>query len=91
MLRSFGDRKTESVFFGEIPKGISKELATVARGKLLMIKSADSLTDLRIPPSNHLEKLKGTDLYSIRVNKQFRIVFRWSDGGADDVSIADYH
>ena len=94
MITSFGDRATESLFHGEggsrrIPAGIRSS----ALRRLDVLNGAPSLQDLRVPPGNRLEALRG-DLrghYSIRVNDQWRIVFRWSAGDAHDVRIIDYH
>jgi proteic killer suppression protein len=96
VIASFGDRTAEDVFHGvdsRAARAIPKDLWTVARRKLDMVNAARIIEDLRIPPANRLEKLKG-DLagrYSIRINDQFRIVFRFADGQAHDVSIVDYH
>ena len=75
------------------PKGFPADLAKVARRKLIMVDSADFLDALKSPPGNRLEVLKG-DLagkHSIRINDQWRIVFRWTDAGPEDVEIVDYH
>ena len=68
-------------------------IAKVARRKLRQIEIAIRLEDLKVPPGNHLEALKGnrSGQYSIRINDQWRVCFRWTDGGADDVEIVDYH
>ena len=65
----------------------------MALRKLLILDAADALVDLRVPPGNRLEKLRGarTDTYSIRINRQWRICFRWTAAGAEDVEIVDYH
>jgi proteic killer suppression protein len=93
MIRSFKDRLTEKVFRGENPKGFQVQVLKVARRKLLMINAAVSLADLRIPPANRLETLKGNrkGQHSIRVNDQFRVCLIWSDKGAEQVEITDYH
>ncbi len=96
MIASFGNRTAEDVFHGvrsRAARALPTELWTVARRKLDMINAARVVEDLRIPPANRLEKLKG-DLagrYSIRINDQFRVVFRFTDGQARDVSVVDYH
>ncbi|HVU00804.1 MAG TPA: type II toxin-antitoxin system RelE/ParE family toxin [Polyangiaceae bacterium] len=96
MIASFGNRTAEDVFHGvgsRAARALPTELWTVARRKLDMINAARVIEDLRIPPANRLQKLKG-DLagrYSIRINDQFRVVFRFTDGQAHDVSIVDYH
>lgn len=78
---------------GVAPKYIPSELRKVVRRKLVMIARSKSVNDLRIPPANHLERLRG-DLegyYSIRVNSQWRIIFMWTEKGAVDVDLIDYH
>ena len=92
-IRSFGDRRTEKPFRGEPVRNIQKDLQKRAIAKLDYINEAERLDDLRIPPSNRLEKKKGDlkDFYSIRVNSQWRIIFRWADGNAMDVTFIDYH
>jgi proteic killer suppression protein len=94
----FGDRGSEDVFEGHdtraARKVLPKDLWGVARRKLDMLAAATGLSDLRMPPGNRLEKLRGdlTGRYSIRINDRFRIVFAWEDGrGATDVRIVDYH
>lgn len=92
-IRSFRGGKTEAVARGDIPKGFQADIARSALRKLAMIDSAARLEDLRVPPGNRLEALKGewAGFHSIRVNDQWRIVFRWAEGGAEDVAIVDYH
>ena len=95
MIKSFGDAATEDLFNG-LDTARSRRFAAIARAatrKLDILQAAVKLTDLRIPSGNRLEALKG-DLkgyYSIRINEQWRIVFRWSDGDAHDVRVEDYH
>ena len=93
MIRSYRDRRTEAVARGRAGKGFPADLVRPAVRKLTMIEYAAQLSDLRSPPGNRLEALKGDRLgqYSIRINDQFRICFRWSDDGAEDVEITDYH
>ncbi len=93
MIRSFRDRETGKVFNREPSRRWSRDLQQVARRKLLMLDAAETLADLRVPPGNRLEKLSGDrqGQYSIRVNDQWRICFRWGEGDASDVEIADYH
>jgi proteic killer suppression protein len=93
MIRSYRDRKVEVVASGKAPKGFPADLAAVARRKLKWLDAATSLRDLASPPGNRLEALSGDrdGQHSIRINDQWRICFRWSDGGADDVEIVDYH
>lgn len=93
MIRSFGNKETQKIWEGVRVKWLSVALQEVARRKLRMLNSSHSLLDLQIPPSNRLEKLKG-DLrgyYSIRVNDQWRIIFKWENGNAENVTLIDYH
>ncbi|MFD2677308.1 type II toxin-antitoxin system RelE/ParE family toxin [Camelimonas lactis] len=93
MIRTFRDRTTEAVAAGRLPKGFPADLLKVARRKLAMLAAAADLVDLRVPPGNRLEALKGNRAgqHSIRINDQFRICFAWKDGHAFDVEITDYH
>lgn len=93
MISSFGDKRTRAIWAGDRVKGFSLHVQEVARRKLRMINSSQDLNDLRIPPANRLEKLQGNlkDFYSIRVNDQFRIMFIWSNGNAEEVQLVDYH
>lgn len=93
MIRSFKDRRTETVASGEAPKGFPADIVRVAIRKLTMITAAHTLDDLRSPPGNRLEALKGDRLgqHSIRINDQWRICFVWNNNSADDVEIVDYH
>ena len=96
MIESFGDPGTEDLFHGRKTKrtrGFPADLLSAAVRKLDMVNAAHALEDLKAPPANRLEALKGKwkGLHSIRINDQFRIVFRWSEGNASDVSIVDYH
>ena len=93
MIRSLRDRETEKVFNREPSRRWSRDLQRVARRKLLMLDAAETLADLRVPPGNRLEKLSGDreGQYSIRINDQWRICFRWGEGDAHDVEITDYH
>ncbi|CAA7616075.1 Plasmid maintenance system killer [Magnetospirillum sp. LM-5] len=93
MIRSFADKRTAAIFAGLCPKGTPADVANVARRKLAMIDKAVDLTDLPSPPGNRLEALerdrKGQ--HSIRVNDQWRVCFRWTADGAEDVEFCDYH
>ncbi|MCX5495271.1 type II toxin-antitoxin system RelE/ParE family toxin [Kaistia dalseonensis] len=93
MIRSIKDKRIEAVIAGKAPKGFPADLVRAAQRKLAMIAAAVSLDDLRSPPANRLEALKGdrAGQHSIRINDQFRLVFLWKDGGADQVEIVDYH
>jgi len=93
MIISFGSKETEKVWIGErVPKW-PLEIQEIGRRKLRMINNSQNIADLRIPPSNRLEKLFGElkGCYSIRINDQWRIVFKWSNGNAAEVKIMDYH
>ena len=93
MIISFGSKDTEKIWLGERVKKIPIEIQQLGRRKLRMINNSQDLKDLRIPPSNRLEKLKGKskDKYSIRINDQWRIIFRWDNNNAYEVEILDYH
>ena len=93
MLRSFRSKRTQEIWNGNEVRAIPIDVQNVARRKLRMINSAQSLQELRVPPNNRLEKLKGkrTGQFSIRVNRQWRICFRWVNGDALDVELVDYH
>jgi proteic killer suppression protein len=93
VIKSFGCKRTALVFIGQAPKGFPSDILTVARRKLRMLDTAIRLDDLRVPPSNRLEALKGdrTGQHSIRINDQWRLCFIWQDGAAHEVEIVDYH
>jgi len=93
MIRTFRDKETEKVFRREPSRRLPAALLRQAQRKLAILDGAETLQDLRVPPGNRLERLKGDreGQYSIRINDQWRICFDWSEGGADDVEIADYH
>jgi proteic killer suppression protein len=93
MIVSFGDKTTQKIWEGERVKGFSKDIQETARRKLRMLNNSLDIKDLMIPPSNRLEKLKGNlkDFYSIRVNDQWRLIFRWENGNAINVELIDYH
>jgi proteic killer suppression protein len=93
MIISFGNKETKKIWEGERIKTLSIELQEIARRKLRMLNSSQSLTDLTIPPSNRLEKLSGDliEYYSIRVNNQGRIIFKWNEGNSENVKLIDYH
>ncbi|MGO4905347.1 type II toxin-antitoxin system RelE/ParE family toxin [Flavobacterium sp. W20_MBD1_R3] len=93
MIISFGSKETEKIWNGIVVKKPSIEIQQIGRRKLRMLNNSQDLNDLRIPPSNRLEKLNGTlkDFYSIRINNQWRIIFIWKDGNATAVEIIDYH
>ena len=92
MIRSFGDKRTQELFADRfVPQ--FQGVARSAKRKLEALNAASRLEDLKVPPSNRLEKLSGdlNDFYSIRVNVQWRVIFKWRDGEAHDVRIVDYH
>ena len=93
MIISFNDKETRKIWEGERIKGLSSEIQEIARRKLRMLNNSQNINDLMIPPSNRLEKLKGNlkDFYSIRINDQWRIVFKWNNGNAEQVQVVDYH
>ena len=93
MIISFGNSDTEQIWLGNVVKGLPMEIQHIGRRKLRMINNSVDLADLRIPPSNRLEKLRGKlkEFYSIRINDQWRIIFKWSPGMAAEVEIIDYH
>lgn len=93
MIRSFADKETEKIWNGLQSKKLPADIQNVARRKLRMINNAQSINDLRIPPANHLEKLSGnlSGFYSIRISKQWRIIFEWENDNAFEVQIVDYH
>ena len=93
MIRSFAEAETERVWRGERSRKLPPDIQNTARRKLRLLNRAKRLQDMRVPRNNRLEQLKG-DLkgaYSIRINRQWRICFRWADGDAFDVGIEDYH
>jgi len=93
MIKEFGDKESVKIWNGIRSKKLPNEIQNVARRKLRMLNNAQDVTDLRIPPANRLEKLKGNleDYYSIRINNQWRIIFQWINNDAYDVKIVDYH
>ncbi len=93
MIKSFGDKETEKTWNGIFSKKLPSDIQSIARRKLRMINNAQDINDLRVPPGNRLEKLKGdlSDFYSIRINNQWRIIFKWIGSDAYEVQIIDYH
>jgi proteic killer suppression protein len=93
MIKSFGDKVPEKIWNGIRSKKLPNEIQDVARRKLRMINNAQDVNDLRSPPANRLEKLKGDlkEYYSIRINNQWRIIFKWINNDANDIRIVDYH
>jgi proteic killer suppression protein len=93
VIRTFGDRRTKAVFEDVPVKGLGYDVRRGARRKLLMLDRAGALVDMRVPPGNRLEALRGdrAGQHSIRINDQWRVCFVWRDGDAYDVEITDYH
>ena len=93
MIKSFGDKESEKIWNGIRSKKLPNEIQDVARRKLRMLNNAQDVNDLRIPPANKLEKLKGNleDFYSIRINNQWRLIFQWLNNDVYEVKIVDYH
>jgi toxin HigB-1 len=93
VLQSFADKDTERVWGRQPVRKLDQGTQRIALRKLLILDAADALGDLRVPPGNRLEKLRGdrAGSYSIRVNRQWRICFRWSAAGPEAVEITDYH
>lgn len=93
MIISFGSKDTEKIWNGERVRRIPIEIQQIGRRKLRMLNNSQNIGDLRIPPSNKLEKLLGNhrDFYSIRINDQWRIIFIWENNHALRVEIIDYH
>jgi proteic killer suppression protein len=92
MIKSFNDKETEKIFNGIISKRLPPDIQTRTFNKLTAIHAASVIEDLRMPPSNHLEALKGgrQGQYSIRINAQYRVCFYWNDNNAENVEIVDY-
>jgi toxin HigB-1 len=93
MIISFGNSETEQVWLGNRVKKLPVEIQSIGRRKLRMLNNSVDIADLRIPPANRLEKLSGKlkEFYSIRINGQWRIIFKWNSGNAYAVEIIDYH
>ncbi|HEV2622573.1 MAG TPA: type II toxin-antitoxin system RelE/ParE family toxin [Frateuria sp.] len=93
MIRNFADREVEKIWDGKPSRRLPEDIQPVARRKLRMLNNALNLDDLRVPPANRLEALRGNrkGQHSVRINDQWRICFRWKDGDAYDVQIVDYH
>lgn len=93
MIRAFKDKEAEKVFNGRFSKKLLHDIQRIAERKLIILHRSANLTDLRIPPSNRLEALKGnrTGQHSIRINDQWRICFEWREDGVYEVEIVDYH
>ena len=93
VIRSFRDKETERIWKRQRARQLDDGSQRIALRKLLILDAAEVLGDLRVPPGNRLERLRGdrAGSYSIRVNQQWRICFRWTDTGAGDVELVDYH
>jgi len=92
-IRSFRPRSPKAIFDGVVPKGVSIALAKAGRRKLNMLEAAGALDDLKSPPGNGLHALTGDrkGQHAIKVNDQYRVCFRWTAAGPEDVEIVDYH
>jgi toxin HigB-1 len=93
MIISFDSKETEKIWHGERVKNLLFEVQVIGRRKLRMLNNSQTISDLKIPPSNRLEKLGGKmkDFYSIRINNRWRIIFKWKNGHSHEVKIVDYH
>ena len=93
MIKNFKDAETQKIYQRQRSRKLPSDIQQVALRKLRMINNSFSINDLRVPPANRLEKLSGNRAgqWSIRINDQWRICFRWEDSDADDVEITDYH
>jgi toxin HigB-1 len=93
MIRTFADKDTQGLFEGRFARKLPPDIQRTAQRKLRLLHAAEALMDLRVPSGNRLEPLTGnrSGQHSIRINDQWRICFIWSDGGADEVEIVDYH
>lgn len=93
MIKTFASKETEKLFQREVSRVLSSDIQRKARQKLEILDAAEKLDDLRVPPGNRLEKLNGNreGQYSIRINQQWRICFRWKNGDCYNVEIVDYH
>ena len=93
MIASFADRETAIVWDGHRSRRLPPDIQGSALRKLRLLNNAQRLGDLRVPPANRLEALKAdrSGQHSIRINDQWRVVFRWTDAGPEDVEIIDYH
>lgn len=93
MIKSFSDKEVEKIWNGTQSRKLPANIQNIARRKLRMINNAQNINDLRIPPANHLEKLRRNldGYHSIRINKQWRIIFKWENDNAFEVQIIDYH
>lgn len=93
MIISFGSKETEKIWRGERVSKLPNEMQEIGRRKLRMLNNSQNIMDMKVPPSNRLEKLSGDlkEYYSIRINDQWRIIFKWIDNTASEVEIVDYH
>lgn len=93
MIKSFNSKETEKIWEGNFSKEYPNDIQDIARKKLRMLNNSYEISDLRVPPSNRLEKLKGDRIgqYSIRINNQWRICFMWENSDSYNVEITDYH
>lgn len=93
MIRSFADKRTQAIYNGDAPRGLPHDIVPGVRRRLDRLAAVGKLTELMVPPGNRLEALKGdlAGYHSIRVNDQWRIVFKWENDGPHEVRLMDYH
>lgn len=93
MIQTFADKETEKIWYGHRSTKLPNEIQQICRRKLRMLNNAQTINDMRIPPSNRLKKMKGKfkQYHSIRINDQWRIKFKWANNNAFEVEITDYH
>jgi len=93
VIKSFENKETEKIWKGLHSRKLPSEIQNIARRKLRMINNSQNINDLRVPPANRLERLKGSmkEYHSIRINNQWRIIFKWENENAYEVEIIDYH
>lgn len=93
MIKSFGDKETEKIYYQQFSRKLPQAVQRIALRKMIMMDAARCLDDLRVPPANHLELLQGDyrGFYSIRINDQYRLVFKYENGDIYKVTIVDYH
>ena len=91
MIQSWGNDDAKEVFEGHEPRAVPNTILARARRLLAQLNAAQTIGDMRVPPGNELEKLKGTETWSLRVNRQYRVTFPWGPNGPEDVWLGDYH
>lgn len=91
MIQSWGNDEAREVFEGRAPRAVPSTILARARRLLAQLNAAHVIGDMGIPPGNQLEKLQGTETWSVRVNRQYRVTFKWGPSGPEDVWLGDYH